>query len=200
VTVTRVFRVVFEVDRYQQLGYDLAERPPLTLLRFRGTSRRAEWTSQPVAVHGAELRTPDIWCLGGVAVLVLSLETIEKLEPLITMAGELLPVNISGSEDELFILNITTDVACLDTQSSSLGPGTRKLVFLEERLPETGLFKVPQNDAAFIFVVEKEGCEELSLRRRIDDYELEGIRFQEVWSSVDGATSFGLFDDVWSPD
>jgi hypothetical protein len=190
VSPASVFRITFDGNQYQQLGYDLPE-PAIDLYRFDGTPRLDTWTSQPVYVHHPRLRRPDIWHLAGAAGLVFEARTIPELEPYISAAGELLELTDTDHAESLLFLNITQDVECLDVEASTLGPVRWRLSFVERRMPESGLFKIPQADAVHVFVLEREG-EPDSFRRRVERLELVGLEFEPVWSSSDGPREFSL--------
>jgi hypothetical protein len=189
-SVTSVSRVTFDGNQYQQLGYDLAD-PTLDLYRFNGTSRLETWTPQPVYVHHPRLRRPDIWHLAGAAALVFEDSTVPELEPYVSAAGELLELIYRDHSDRLLLLNITQDVDCLDVAASSLGPVNWRLSFLEHRMPESGLFKIPQADAVHVLCLEHED-EADSFRKRVASLELTGLDFEPVWSSSDGPREFSL--------
>jgi hypothetical protein len=143
-----------------------------------------------VFVEHPRLKRPEVWGLPGIAALAFDLETVEKLEPFLSRSGELLPV--FPSDDEMKILNVLEDVECLDFENSTLGPVRWRLSFLEQRLPAaSGLFKVPESDAAMILCLERAGEE--SFRDRVERCGLTGLTFEEVWSPIDGAIEFSLF-------
>jgi hypothetical protein len=190
---TRVFLVTFDVEGYQQLAYDLPGRPPLALSRFRGQTRAAEWIPQPVKAISTHLARPDIWHLAGAAALVLDDSVARKLEPFLASAGELLAVESQDLNPRGWILNITTDVDCLDAEQSVLGPGQWRLDFLPERLPSPGLFKVPPCEAALVLVLEKKTDPRPSFRESVEAEAFRGLVFREIWSSTRGSTSFSLF-------
>lgn len=186
-----VTRIRFDVDRYQYFLYDLPG-PPLELLLFDGTPRSMSWLPQPIYIEQPRLEPPDIWHLGGAAVLVMDDSVIEQLEPFISVAGELLPLYISGSGERFNALNILRDIDCLEPGTFALDDLELYPTFLEHRLPETGLFKIPQLDTTEIFHVER-ADDDASFRSLVQERAFRGIEFDVVWSSRDGAASLNLF-------
>ncbi len=182
----------FDVNRFQALLIDLPEsQTPVSTFTFGGVSKADAWSPLPVYSDRPRLEEPDIWHLVGCAVLVMSKATVEALEPFVSMAGELLPVISSETSDELYALNILEDVACLDPTAYDLDALTLYPRFIEHRLPETGLFKVPQIDTVDIFCVERSDDHD-SFRSRVEARGLGGVTFKRVWSSSQGAADVNL--------
>jgi hypothetical protein len=179
-----VYRVKWSPDRYQALLYDLPEIPD-HLLKFDGTSKLDSWTAPPVYVDQPRLDKPDIWQLVGASVIVVSDDVAARLDPFLTTVGELLPVVVTGSSDALFALNILDDIDCLDSLQVIAQELFVPPVFLKHRLPESGLFKVPQLDKVQIFYLERDEDHD-SLRRRVEDEGLHGLVFEAVWSAAHG--------------
>jgi hypothetical protein len=185
-----VYRVGWDATRFQYLLYDLAH-PGFDLFQFNGTSRLDSWTPQPVYVYEPRLEPPDIWHIVTAAVLVMSQSVVEALEPFISQAGELLPLRMVGSDDELYALNILRDFDCIDWTEADLDDLKLYPNFIPHRLPESGLLKVPPLDTAHIFYLERDEDGD-SLRARIDQRELKGLTFEPVWSEVGGPVPINL--------
>lgn len=185
-----VYRVTFDGNQFQQLGYDLDE-PGIGLYRFRGVPRGDEWEVQPVAIHSRKLRRPDVWHLAGAAVLVFEPAALSKLNPHVSAAGELLPLVLGPHGEKVFALNITRDVDCLNTGESLLGPVRWRLEFAEQLLPASGLFKVPQADAVLVLCLERSDDPD-SFRKCFLANGMVGLEFEPVWSSLEGARPFSL--------
>jgi hypothetical protein len=188
-----VFRIAFDASDYQTLTYDLKD-PPIDLWHFDGRSRVASWSPQPVYIERPRLQRPDFWHLFGAAVIVMGPPTIEALEPFITAAGELLPLVVSGTNEELLALNVLEDIDCVDPAAYRLDDLILDPHFLEHRLPESGIFKIPQTDTVDIYYVERDYDTD-SFRKRILDYGLRGIDFLRVWSSSEGPEPVNLLTD-----
>ena len=183
--------------RYQALLYDAPEAQlDLSLFLFDGTPRLSGWSAPPVYSDRLRLVEPDIWSLVGAAVLVMFEATIELLEPHITTAGELLPLHVQGKDDPAFALNVLADINCLDQGATDFGdPSMRRLSFVEHRLPEDGLFKVPEYDTVDIYLLER-GRQSGSFRSVIEQRGLTGISLVPVWSTTDGTIPYDLARDV----
>jgi hypothetical protein len=189
-----VTRLEFDPDRYQSFLYDLpSDETEIDLWMFNGASRSATWTPMPIYSQSPRLQQPDIWQLVGAAVLVFSEEVAQALEPFVSIAGEQLPLRVSDGDTLMYALNILKDVDCLDKSSSDFeDPSLRRLTFIEHRLPESGLFKVPEYETVDIFHVERAGDRD-SFRRRVEQHELEGVSFRTVWASDRGMVPVDLF-------
>jgi hypothetical protein len=181
---TRVYRVLFDVERFQAFLWD-GQLPARHVREFDGRSKLRGWEARRVYSDQPRLDRPDIWQLVGSAALVMGETVISQLEPCISSSGELLPLVDAKSGDTVLALNILRDIDCLDLDESSLDPIEPALAFLEHRLPESGLFKVPEFDTTDIFCLEREDDPE-SLRGRIARLGLRGVAFQLVWSNTEG--------------
>jgi hypothetical protein len=106
------------------------------------------------------------------------------------MAGELLPLPHRG---EVFtVLNITECINCLDHNRTRwvLGKSTgaririKEYAFHPNRFSESVLFKIPETCKADVLVVEGlPGCEVEEFRYVVEQNGLEGLLFEEIWSS-----------------
>lgn len=188
-----VSRVVFDVTNYQSFLYDLPESElRVDDFLFNGTSKLASWLPKPIYSDRPRLAKPDIWHLFGAAVMVMFEPTIESLQPFVAQAGELLPLKITDTGETAFALNVLDDIDCLDKKESQLDDPTRRfLSFAEHRLPEEGLFKVPEYDTVDIYVVEW-GDDDRSFRRAIETNALQGISLTPIWSTKTGVIPFDL--------
>jgi hypothetical protein len=188
---TTVYQIGWDVDRYQAFLYDLPS-PELEMWLFDGLPRRDSWSPQPVYSDQPLLERPDIWHLVGSTIMIMSKEVVELLEPFLSRAGELLPFVVSGSNEEVLGLNILKVVDCIDPRAYSLDDLQLYPAFLEHRLPESGLFKIPQLATGHVFYVERNDDED-SLRSRIARYGLRGANFDLVFSSSAGPVPINLF-------
>jgi hypothetical protein len=182
-----------DLDRYQSLLFDLPDPDYLEEFCFDGRPKEPHWTTPPVYIDAPRLERPDFWHLVGAAVLVMDIKVMDLLEPHLSMAGELLPVIVSGSTETLYALNILRDIDCLDPAHYVPCELSLRPYFLEHRLPESGLFKLPQTDATQMFLLERSDDAD-SFRRRVEQNKLRGIEFQRVWSSVDGPEDMDLLN------
>jgi hypothetical protein len=191
VSEATVYRLDWDVERFQSYVYDLPD-PELDLWLFDGTPRLSNWKPLPVYSDYPRLESPDIWHLVGAAVLVISTDVIDLLEPFISRAGELLPLVVSGTGEEVFALNVLEDIDCVSPGGYSDDDLNLSFDFLEHRLPESGLFKIPQCDTVLIFYVERDDDVD-NLRQRVAHHGLSGVSFEPVWSSTSGARPINLF-------
>jgi hypothetical protein len=177
-----VYRIRWEdLEHYQALLYDLPETPQ-ALQWFDGTSKGDWWDAPPVYSDMPRLKAPDLWHLVGVATIVMSLEVVEELAAFLHPVGELLPLRMSGTGEGLLALNILRDVDCLNLERYRDAELEVWTDFVPHRLPESGLFKVPQVDRVEIFYLERSDDGE-TLRARISENDYHGIIFEPVWSS-----------------
>jgi hypothetical protein len=66
--------------------------------------------------------------------------------------------------------------------------------FIEHRLPDTGLFLLPQLSGS-IFYVERDDDVDTLIHRR-EDHDLRGMSFVSVWTTSGGAAPLNLFEVV----
>jgi hypothetical protein len=191
VSEATVHRIGFDVVAYQALVFDLPN-PTREDFRFAGQSKLVSWVPRRVYVDGPRRERPDIWHLFGAAVLVMSESIVALLEPFVTGAGELLPLVVSGTDEELLALNVLEVHDLIDPAAYSLDTLELYPHFLAHRLPESGLFKLPQTDTVDIFHLERVEDDD-SFRARVERHALKGIEFQRVWSSKTGPEAMNLF-------
>jgi hypothetical protein len=177
--------VDWDVNRYQQWAY-VVDEPTLDLFTFDATPRESSWVPQDVTVTDVSLERPHLWRLGGAETLVLESHTIELLEPFISEAGELLPLTDVDTGARLFLLNVLRLVDCLDEDASRINDLVLTLSFDRDRLPPTGLFKIPQARTTHLLHVEHPRSRD-SLHDRVERLGLTGISFDPVWTSEEGA-------------
>ena len=189
-STTTIYRLTFDLGEFQQLGFDLPE-PPLDLYDLSGDSK-PDWTPQPVYSPYPRLKRPDTWDLAGTAAFAMDEHTVDLLEPHITQAGELLPLNFMPNGEQLLLLNVLQDVDCLDSSRSVLDSLELVVEFVEHRLPGEGLFKVPELDTTQIFVLESSERTS-SFRHKVAHHDLAGVGFEAVWSDERGAIPSNLF-------
>jgi hypothetical protein len=104
------------------------------------------------------------------------------------MAGDLLP--LPYEDQEYTILNVTECINCLDHEASewrhSPFTGQRisplRYVFHPDRFSESTLFKIPETRRAEILVVEGLHDPEAEFRYAVEQGNLKGLIFEELWS------------------
>jgi hypothetical protein len=181
-SVEVVYRVRWDdLDRYQALMYDLPDAPS-ELTTFNGVSKASWWEPPPVYSDSPRLEEPDLWHLSGCAAIVMLPAVAEELAEYLHPVGELLRLRRSGSDEGFVALNILRDVDCLNPDAYRIDDLEIYTDFIEHRLPEGGLFKVPQVDDVEIFCLERDDDGE-TFRDAIDRLSLRGLRFDPVWST-----------------
>jgi hypothetical protein len=190
--VRTVYRLTYDPDRYQTLGFDPA--PALPIYEFDGTPKLATWIPQVVRPYQLELEEPDIWFLGGAFTIAMSHPTVDRLEPFLTDAGELIPLTMAGSGEELLALNVLRKPDCLDDEESVIDSLGFSLAFFPSRLPADGLFKVRPGGLAMTetFLAETRDSA-ASFRPRVTGLGLSGLAFEPIWSSVSGPAIVSFF-------
>jgi hypothetical protein len=179
-----------DLERYQALLYDLPDIPA-GLRIFDGTSKEDWWEPPPVYSDMPRLEAPDLWHLVGPAAFVMTAATAELLGEFLHPAGELLPVRVAGTDEPFVVLNILRDIDCLNPDGYRIDDLEVYSDFIEHRLPESGLFKVPQLDDVFIFCLERSD-DERTLRETLDHHGLTGLRFEPIWASDGSITPTNL--------
>jgi hypothetical protein len=168
-------------DRYQWLSYDTAEAPP-EITSFNGVPKGDWWEPQPVWRPYPKRERPDFWMLAGVAAIAFAPETAEELGEFLHPVGELLPVYERDTEEPFLVLNILRDVDCLNPAAYAIDDLEIFTEFIEHRLPDSGLFKIPQVDSIEIFSVERDD-DEGSLSEVIEHRGYRGVHLLPVWTS-----------------
>jgi hypothetical protein len=196
VSEARVFLVSWDVDRFQAYVYDLTDER-LSLhehMLFDGLSKLETWEPLPVYSDQPHLVEPDIWYHTDTYLPVMSDEVVEQLEPFISRAGELLPLVVSETGETVYMLNVLVVRNAVEPGAYNVDDLSLYPRFIEHRLPDTGLFKLPQLTAK-IFYVEREDDED-TLIQRLENGGLRGMSFIPVWSSSEGPASLNLFEVV----
>jgi hypothetical protein len=120
--MTSVFYVGFEVERFQSLLFDVAgDEEFATIPDLVGRPLRDVWPTPPVYTHVPQLPEPDIWHLTSMGqALVVTPPVVEKLDPFLTAAGELLPLlDHTGGQREFLAYNplrVLMDRECIDLE------------------------------------------------------------------------------------
>lgn len=115
-----VYVVDCDVVQYRSLLYDLPEHQLAQVPDLVGTPTAASWPSPPVYIDNYDEPSPDVWHLTTIGkALVMTPAVIRRLEPFVSMAGELLVLrNNTGEEWDFFVLNVLKLLdhkLCIDT-------------------------------------------------------------------------------------
>jgi hypothetical protein len=170
------------VEEYGTLLLDVPEAklpPPL-----HGYAWGDTWHVLPVYKESPLAPQPDVWWVWGLGGFAFSPESVEDVEPFLSRSGELLPVAFSDGGGRLHVLNVTRVVDCLDLSVEEWEQGLAEPRFVEHRLGESELFKVPLLAGAHTFCLEWAGEE--SFRSRVEENGLSGLGFTTVWTSSGG--------------
>src|SRR4029077_9984253 len=92
-----------------------------------------------------------------------------------------LPLRLSGSNETFLALNILRDIDCLNPDAYRINDLEVYTDFIAHRLPESGLFKIPQVDHLQIFYLERDDDEE-TLREAIERHGFSGLSFRPGWA------------------
>lgn len=107
-TAMSVYLVHGDVEKFQSLVLPLSDEEFAALPDLAGYRVADRWPMPPVHVENELAPEPDIWHLSTLSKsFAMSRDVIERLEPFISSAGELLPLRAGDSTvPELFALNI----------------------------------------------------------------------------------------------
>jgi hypothetical protein len=120
--MTSVYLIGFEVERYQSLLFDVSEAEFSTIPDLDGSRPlRDVWPNPPVQTDSPHLPAPDIWHLISMGkAFAVTPNVVERLEPMLTAVGELLPLsNHTGGEREFLAyhaLRVLPARDCLDLE------------------------------------------------------------------------------------
>ena len=106
------------------------------------------------------------------------------------MAGELLPFDYKNERYSL--LNVTECMDCLNHEQTEwvVGKSTgaridiKRYSFRSARIPESSIFKIP-NRLADIYVVEGRYDPQDEFKSMVEQYNLNGLLFEEIWRDED---------------
>jgi hypothetical protein len=151
---------------------------------FDGQPIADRWEEPPVYLCDPRAPPPDIWYVHVLGALAFTPGTVEQLEPFLSLAGELLAVDLPG-EGRLSALNVTTVVDWLDWAPEAFDNGQMRPTFVEHRLGEAGLFKIPVLPS-LTFSLHREAEDSFSARVRRES--LQGVSLVTAWTSRAGPT------------
>lgn len=182
----KVYRVQNDVNRYQYFLPQYEE--DWDRLVMDGTPKSDIWTPPPVYVYKPRHKSGDFYQFGA-GMLITNPQATEVLRTHLEMAGELLPLPFEG---QIFnVLNVTECINCLDQDKTQWTYGesgkTRveitEYVFHPNRFSESPLFKIPETCRGEVLLVEGLYDPEDEFRYVVEQHGLEGLVFEELWSS-----------------
>jgi hypothetical protein len=122
VAATTVYYVAFDVEHYHSLLFDVASDAEFAEIPDLHGRRVADvWPTPAVIVHEAEGGAdPDFWHLFSMGqAVVVAAPLVERLEPFLSIAGELLPLTPRNRPHPLLALNVLTNLPvdeCIDLE------------------------------------------------------------------------------------
>jgi hypothetical protein len=192
-----VFRVRCDTERFGAFSCTIEGDVP-EVFRFRNGVFVEHWWLAPLVRFSHDDVRPDIWRIAETRMFVMASEVAERLMPLVTIAGELLPLRTeTDSQREFVALNVTNAVDAINVERSATSSAAIYPDFVAHRLGEPTFFIIPRLDRA-IFCLERDDTDD-SLMGRLRSQGLTGLCFDEVWSSKDGARHVNLAADVEPP-
>ena|SRR5215218_5233707 len=183
----KVFKVDFDVDRFQSLatqedGYWVELEQP-----FECKPMLDKWKPPKMYLDNPAAPAPDLWYVGIEATVAATAKAFEHVQTQFEMAGECLPLPAEGQQFTL--LNVTECVNCLDHERSKFlaGRSGRKLMplkfaFHKNRFEESSIFKIPEM-RSIILCLERDGDPELELKAAVEEHDLKGLTFEQLWTS-----------------
>jgi hypothetical protein len=187
----KVFRVNFDVNRYQSL-LPVDEKIARPQLDFDCTPRAESWHAPAMRVPNPALPAPDLWEPASAAIAAAP-PALERVRTIFEMAGELLPLRIPGVD--LTVLNVTCCVDALDEDRCTwikTRDGRRIMpnrfaagsyVFHPDRFDEPTLFKIPQTRRTELLCLARDGDPEHELPAAVEKFALTGVGFILLWES-----------------
>jgi hypothetical protein len=188
--------VGWDVERFQAYLYDLPD-DRLSLhdhMLLNGESRFDTWEPLPIYSDQPNLEEPDVWYHTATHLPVMDLDVINALEPFISEVGELLPLVVSETGETVYMLNVLVVRNSIEPHAYSVDDLLLYPRFAEHRLPDSGLFRLPQLAGA-LFYVERDDDND-TLMRRLRNRGFRGISFIPVWSTSEGPADLNLFEVV----
>lgn len=185
----RVFSITFDLNRFQALlvdGDDEFSFPFFTTMQFAHGPLGKAWNPPPVYVDRPRLARPDIFHLVGAIGLVLGPRARSELDRIASLSGELLPLPFGA--ELLCLLNVTEVIDCLDAVRTVFDGGgvAKRLEFLPHRISEAPIFRIPQNRSSELFCHEGIGEPTWDFKATVEQANLTGVVFTEVWNSEVG--------------
>ena len=172
------FRCFFETDLKGTVFQDLMQSKP----------RLDTWSPPSVYLNKPKLKLGD-FCNAFDHYIISNQRATNLLRTHFESAGELLPLPYEGNT--YYVINVTRCVDCLDElastwsiQSGNYRGWILRHIFVLDRLPRSGIFRIPAVGGNQIFTVEGLTDQEEDFRAIVQREGLKGLKFKEVWSSV----------------
>lgn len=188
-----MFLQVFRVERdystkFRELEFDGDDDDLGALWAHlrHGTLMSDSWQPPPAYVTNAACPPPDAYVLPWLKGFGFSQRAIELVGEDLNLAGELLPLSVSG--EPVWFLNIITIPDCLDADTSTfhLSGLPISYSFIRHRLPDGSLFRIPQTAGGEMLCLHEDGNPSRDFMARWMNAGLIGTQFLPVWNSRDG--------------
>jgi hypothetical protein len=154
---------------------------------FSGAPFSKKWKRIKLYVADPKHPRPDFYQFGGgCGEFVCNQRAREITGEALEMAGELLPVSVEDEKGPHWLYNITNCVNCVDRKRSRWNSNTRLLerpAFHAGRFGEESLFKIPDDNGASMFCLERTGDpDDGEFKAVVESAGLTGLEFKLVWS------------------
>lgn len=183
----KVFLVKSDVNNFSWFKPDVPESELFDFTMFDCTSRASEWKPPKIKDLSPDHQRGDFVYYSPGALLIRP-EVVHLVRPFFDRAGELLPLWFEG--DIYTLLNITNCVDATDETNTEwllAKDGSkveiRRHAFDPARLNEISLFKVPETCKGSVLTWEKDGTPELEFKAFVEQNNLTGLLFEELWDS-----------------
>lgn len=174
------YKMIFPVDSF-----------PKGVMSFKGKPIVEDFKKGFQAKYGDDDKpVPDIAYLGMVT-YAFKMEAANNLADILEQAGEALPIYIG--EEVWYALNITTISEALDRDKSEFEMNDGKIkkipnkfVFDINKLPNTSLFKIPDDNFTDVFCIDRRSGDAEILNNffcAVSGHNLTGLEFEEVFSA-----------------
>ena len=182
-----VYELRPDVNVYQFfLPHDLNDCDSLI---FDCDERGKDWQVPRVYIERPKLRRGNFLGVNLGSAFCCDDATLWKgnISSLLGMSNELIPFVHEG--ETYHIVNVLECINALDRERSIWSPyapgigGPRTHAFHPARIPETPLFKIPEESKTTVFCHEGLGDTEDEFKREYDRLGLSGLKFVKVWDS-----------------
>ena len=193
--MTKVKVYLIDVDAIRFSPLCPVNDDDVKVLVFKGIPIKA-WPKPKFFMFNPLRDPPDFWSIGGADTFAFDADRSPFNELPINAhlddAGEWLEIDVEDVARPLSLLNVTTVANALDVARSrwrSFDAGSHKYVdpepgsyvFHADRLPETSIFKIPQNNASEIFCWERTRDPRYEFKAAVEDEGLTGLKFNLIW-------------------
>lgn len=180
-----IYRILADEEHYQSLIVDdleLTARPPLDGLPVGAES--SGWTPPKARVSRPELPRGDFWGIPDASAFVSRPPTRGMLVTFAHQSCELLPIEVAGIDEQLYIYHVTHVVNFLDKKRTVLDESGRiqKYAIKQNRVGGYSLCKLPETRTYETLCCEDtESGPEDDFKSFVETHGLTGLRFEAIW-------------------